>query len=55
VQQNRIPFSLLTHDEFAKLSTEDKVLYLARAMEALAEERGAVFATERTQPPRTLQ
>jgi len=55
VQENQISCVLLTHDEFAKLSTEEKVMYLARALEALAEERGMVFASPPPLPTPTLQ
>jgi hypothetical protein len=55
VQETPRPLFLLTHDEFAKLSTDEKVMYLAHAMEALAEERGAVFASPGSHPTRTLQ
>jgi hypothetical protein len=55
VQQKPIQFALLTHEDFAKLSTEEKIMYLARAMEALAEERGSVFAGPPEQSTYTLQ
>jgi hypothetical protein len=55
VNQRQVPFILLTHDEFAKLSTDEKIMYLARAMESLAEERGSVFAGPPEQQTRTLQ
>ena len=55
MQEKQTPFVLLTHDAFARLSTEDKVMYLARAMEAMAEQRGVVFAPEPPQPTYTLQ
>jgi hypothetical protein len=55
VQENPRPLFLLTHDEFAQLSTDEKVMYLARAMEALAEEHGVVFASPGCHPTRTLQ
>jgi hypothetical protein len=55
VNEPQFPFALLTHEEFAKLSTEQKVMYLARAMEALADERGPVFAGLSSQNKPTLQ
>lgn len=55
MQEKQTPFVLLTHDTFARLSTEEKVMYLARAMEAMAEQRGVVFAPEPPQPTHTLQ
>jgi uncharacterized ferredoxin-like protein len=55
VQEIQRPFVPLTHDEFAKLSTDEKVWYLARAMESLSEERGGVFAKQPARSTRTLQ
>jgi hypothetical protein len=37
------PFRPLPHDEFNKLSTDEKILYLTRAMETLAGDREYVF------------
>jgi hypothetical protein len=55
VKETQFPFALLTHEDFAKLSTEEKIMYLARAMEALSDERGPVFAGLSSQNKRTLQ
>ena len=55
MQEKQIPFVLLTHDEFARLSTDEKVMYLARAMEAMAQQRGVVFASRSSQATHTLQ
>ena len=40
-QQNA--FAWLTHEEFSKLSTDAKVMYLAEAIDALSAERGSIF------------
>jgi hypothetical protein len=55
VNRQQIPSILLTHEEFAQLSTDEKIAYLVRAVEALAEERGAIFAGLSARPTRTLQ
>jgi len=55
VNKQQIPSILLTHEEFAKLSTDEKIAYLVRAVEALAEERGSIFSGLPPQATRTLQ
>jgi len=46
------PFQLLTHAEFSTLSTEEKIAYMARAMENLASSRGPLFAESPPGQPR---
>jgi hypothetical protein len=43
VSDNPAPFRLLTHEEFSKLSTEEKYAYLAKAVEKLVGDRVPVF------------
>jgi len=53
---NPAPFAWLTHEEFTKLSTEAKVMYLAEAIDALASERGSIFVGQAPRPQKpTLQ
>jgi len=53
VNNNQVPFTLLTHEEFAKLSTDEKIKYLARAIEAFG--RGTELDLSESTPSTNTQ
>jgi hypothetical protein len=51
-----VAFAWLTHEEFTRLSTDAKVMYLAEAIQVLTHERGSIFVGQPPQTPKpTLQ